>query len=115
MDKIKLQRANVIKEVDSEDRAKTLEAQGFVRMDGKSARVPAGMGDADKLQKELAQTKEKLQAAESKAEAVEKELESMKTQLRDAEKKTQDLETELEGTKEQLEAAVKQNKAASKK
>ena len=111
MGNIKLKRANVVKEVDSEDRAKALEAKGFVRTDGKSAKAPAGKGDTDKLQKELAETKEKLQAAE----AAEKELESVKAQLQDAEKKAQALETELEGTKEQLEAAVKQNKAAGKK
>lgn len=115
MGNIKLKRANVVKEVDSEDRAKALEAKGFVRTDGKSAKAPAGKGDADKLQKELAETKEQLQAAEGKAEAAEKELESVKAQLQDAEKKAQALETELEGTKEQLEAAVKQNKAAGKK
>ena len=115
MGNIKLKRANVVKEVDSEDRAKALEAKGFVRTDGKSTKAPAGKGDADKLQKELTETKEKLQTAEGKAEAAEKELESVKAQLQETEKKAQALETELEGTKEQLEAAVKQNKAASKK
>lgn len=115
MDKIRLKRANVVKEVGSEDRAKALEAKGFARMDGKTAKAPAGKGDADKLQKELVEAREKLQAAEGKAEAAGKELESVKAQLQEAEKKAQALETELEGTKEQLEAAVKQNKAAGKK
>lgn len=138
MEKIKLKRANVVKEVDSEDRAKALEAKGFVRTDGKTA--PESGTDVDKvvselkkrlteaskvmekadevkgkLEKELAETKEKLQTAEGKAEEAEKELESVKAQLQEAEKKVQTLETELEGTKEQLEAAVKQNKAAGKK
>ena len=98
MEKIELKRANVVKQVDSEDRAKALEAKGFVRTDGRTA-----------------PESEKLQAAEDKAEAAEKELESVKAQLHKAEKKAQTLETELEGTKEQLEAAVKQNKAANKK
>lgn len=115
MGKIELKRANVVKQVDSEDRAKALEAQGFFRTDGKPAKAPAGKGDAAKLQNELAETKEKLQVAEGKAEATEKELESVKAQLQEAEKKKQVLENELEGTKEQLEAAVKQNKSASKK
>lgn len=101
MSEIVLKRANVVKRVDSEDRAKALEAKGFVRTDGKTAEAPAGKGDAEKLQKELAETKE--------------QLETVKAQLQDAEKKAQTLETELAGTKEQLEAAVKQNKAASKK
>lgn len=138
MEKIELKRANVVKQVDSEDRAKALEAKGFVRTDGKSAKAMSAdteeevkelkkslaeaskvMEKADevkgKLEKELAETKEKLQTAESKAEAAEKELETVKAQLQDAEKKAQALETELEGTKEQLEAAVKKNKDASKK
>lgn len=138
MEKIELRRANVVKQVDSEDRAKVLEARGFVRTDGKSAKAMSAdiaeevkelkkslaeaskvMEKADEvrgnLEKELSETKEKLQAAEDKAEAAERELESVKAQLQDTEKKAQALETELEGTKEQLEEAVKQNKAASKK
>lgn len=138
MDKIKLKRANVIKEVDSEDRAKALEAKGFFRTDGKT--TPDSGADIDKvvselkerlveaskvmeksdevkgkLEKELAETKAQLQEAEGKAEAAEKELADTKEQLQEAEKKVQTLEVELEGTKEQLEAAVKQNKSASKK
>lgn len=115
MSEIVLKRANVVKRVDSEDRAKALETKGFVRTDGKTAKVPAGKSDTDKLQKELTETKEKLQIAEGKAEAAEKEMESVKEKLQDAENKIQALETELEGTREQLEAAVKQNKATSKK
>ncbi len=138
MSEIELKRDNVVKRVDSQDRAKALEAKGFVRTDGKKA--PESGVDVDKvvselkerlteasrtmekadevkgkLENELAETKEKLQAAEGKAEAAENELESVKAQLQEAEKKVQTLETELEGTKEQLEAAVKQNKAAGKK
>lgn len=94
MSEIVLKRANVVKRVDSEDKAKALEAQGFVRTDGKTAKAPAAKDNTDKLQKELADTKE---------------------QLQEAEKKIQTLEAELKGTKEQLEAAVKKNKAAEKK
>lgn len=94
MSEIVLKRANVVKRVDSEDKAKALEAQGFVRTDGKTAKAPAAKDNTDKLQKELADTKE---------------------QLQEAEKKIQTLEAELKGTKEQLEAAVKKNKTAEKK
>ena len=34
MSEIELKRANVVKRVDSEDKAKALEAKGFVRTDG---------------------------------------------------------------------------------
>lgn len=94
MSEIILKRANVVKRVDSEDKAKALEAKGFVRTDGKTVKAPIAKDNTGKLQKELADTK---------------------TQLQEAEKKVQALETELEGTKEQLEAAVKQNKAVNKK
>lgn len=115
MNEIVLKRANVVKRVDSEDKAKALEAQGFVRTDGKTAKAPAAKDNTDKLQKELADTKTQLQEAVEKAEASEKELADAKEQLQEAEKKIQTLEADLKGTKEQLEAAVKQNKAANKK
>ena len=94
MDKIKLKRANVVKEVDSEDRAKALEAKGFVRTDRKTTETPTSKTGSDKLQKELKENN---------------------AQLQEAKKKVQALETELDGTKEQLEAAVKKNKAVDKK
>lgn len=115
MNEIVLKRANVVKRVDSEDKAKALEAKGFVRMDGKTAKAPAAKNDTDKLQKELADTKTQLQEAVEKAEASEKELADSKELLQEAEKKIQTLEADLKGTKEQLEAAVKKNKAAEKK
>lgn len=94
MSEIVLKRANVVKRVDSEDKAKALEAGGFVRTDGKTVQVPAAKDNTGKLEKELADAREKLQGAE---------------------KEIQILKTELESTKEQLEAAVKKNKAAEKR
>lgn len=88
MSEIVLKRANVVKRVDSEDKAKALETRGFVRTDGKTAKVSAVS------EKELADTRE---------------------QLQEAEKKIQTLEADLAGTKDQLETAVKKNKEMSKK
>lgn len=115
MSEIELKRENVVKRVDSEDKAKALEAKGFVRTDGKTVKTPAAKDNTEKLQKELADTKTQLQEAVEKAEASEKELSDTKEQLQEAEKKIQTLEADLKGTKEQLEAAVKQNKDANKK
>ena len=131
MGKIELKRGNVVKRVDSEDRAKALEAKGFVRTDGKTVReagtdvdkvvseLQRRLAEASKVMEKADEAKGKVEAelaeAKAKAEAAEKELESVKAQLQETEKKAQALETELEGTKEQLEAAVKQNKAAGKK
>ena len=50
MDKITLRNGNVVKEVESEDRAKALEAKGFVR-DGAAPVTEAG--DTKALEKEL--------------------------------------------------------------
>ncbi len=125
MDKIILRNGNVVKEVESEDRAKALEAKGFVR-DG-SDPIPAG-GDIKALEKELKKTKEDLVRASEYMEASDKhkgelekeladaklELEAVKGQLEDEKKNTAALTKELEGTKEQLEAAVKKNTAAKK-
>lgn len=41
MSEIELKRANVVKRVDSEDKAKALEAKGFVRTDGTVTNVAA--------------------------------------------------------------------------
>lgn len=113
--KIELRRENVVKNVDSEDKAKALEAKGFIRTDGQTVQPSTTKDNTDKLQKELADTKAKLEKVVEKAEASEKELADTKEQLQEAEKKIQALEAELGGTKEQLEAAVKKNKAADKK
>lgn len=93
---ITLKKENVVKRVDSEARALALEMNGFVRMDGKSTKAPdAGAGDLEAVKKELADAKEKLEAAN---------------------KENAKLSQELVGTKEQLAAALKQNqKAAAKK
>lgn len=101
MGDITLRKANVVKRVGSEDKALALEAKGFIRTDGKvtkkSETSDARMGE---LEKELTETKEKLEEASKYAE--------------EADKKIAALEAELSGTKEQLEAAVKKNKAAEK-
>lgn len=89
---IKLRKDNVVKSVDSEDKVKALEVKGFVRTDAKSIKESKEDTVADKLEKELNDTKE---------------------QLREAEKKIQILEKELSGTMEQLTAAVKKNTTAA--
>lgn len=95
MGEIVLKRANVVKRVDSEDKAKALEARGFARTDGKTVQASAAKdNNTSKLEKELADAREELQGAK---------------------KEIQSLKTELEGTKEQLEAATKKNRAAEKK
>lgn len=94
MSGIMLKKANVVKCVDSEDKAKALEARGFVRTNGKTVQAPAAKDNTGKLEKELADAREELQGAK---------------------KEIQTLKAELEGTKEQLEAATKKNRAAEKK
>ena len=125
MDKITLRNGNVVKEVESEDRAKALEAKGFVR-DGAVPVTEAG--DTKALEKELKKTKEDLVRASEYMEASDKhkgelekeladtkaELETVKGQLEEEKKNTATLAQELEGTKEQLKAAVKKNTAAKK-
>lgn len=119
---IELRKDNVVKIVDSEDKAKALENKGFVRTDGKT--VPAVLPDAEvkelkeqlvraagyiktadeirgKLEEELAVTRAKLEEASKYAEKADKKIES--------------LSQELSGTREQLEAAIKKNKDADKK
>lgn len=93
---ITLKKENVVKRVDSEARALVLELKGFARTDGKSAKAPdIGVGGLEAVKKELADTKEKLEAAN---------------------KENAKLSQELDGTKEQLATALKQNqKAAAKK
>ncbi|MCD7812131.1 MAG: hypothetical protein LUG91_09855 [Ruminococcus sp.] len=105
--KIELRKDNVVKNVDSEDRAKALMAKGFVRTDGKGA----GKVKAANSGKELAEVQAKLADTQAKLEEASKYAE-------EADKKIDSLTLELEGTKEQLEAAVKANttgKASAKK
>lgn len=110
MSEIVLKRANVVKSVDSEDKALELEKKGFIRVgaDGTPVSVedvpPAGYVPGQQLMeavRELNETKERLEEALEYAEK--------------ADKKIAGLEAELAGMKEQLEAAVKKNRTAEKK
>lgn len=60
MDKITLRNGNVVKEVESDDRAKALEAKGFVR-DGAAPAITAE--DTKALEKELQKAREELTRA----------------------------------------------------
>lgn len=126
MGDIILKRANVVKRVDSEDKALALEAKGFVRNDGKSTREStnnAANEDAiNELKAQLIEAGKVIETADIRKGELEKELSDTKEKLeeaskyaKEADKKIAYLETELSGTKEQLEAAVKKNKAADKK
>lgn len=125
MDKITLRNGNVVKEVESEDRAKALEAKGFVR-DGAAPASTAGNTKA--LEKELKKAKEDLTKAaeyiaicdrrkgelEKELADIKSELETVNGKLEEEKKRTAALAQELEGTKEQLEAAVKKSAAVKK-
>lgn len=125
MDKIVLRNGNVVKEVESEDRAKALELKGFIR-DGAEPTTKAE--DTKALEKELKEAKADLVRAseyiktsderkgelEKELDDTKAELETVKGQLEDEKKHTAALTQELEGTKEQLEVAVKKNTAAKK-
>ncbi len=125
MDKIVLRNGNVVKEVESEDRAKALELKGFVR-DGAEPAIAAG--DTKALEKELKKAREDLTRASEMMENADKRRGELETELAEtkekleeaskyaesADKKIETLTRELEGTKEQLEAAVKKNTAAKK-
>lgn len=122
MSEIVLKRANVVKRVDSEDKAKVLEAKGFVRTDGKTVPVVSSAEEVKELKEQLVKAGEALKTADARRGELEKELTDVKEKLQEAseyaeaaDKKIEALTQELAGTKEQLEAAVKQNKAASKK
>ncbi len=124
-DRIVLRKENVVKEVESEDRAKALEAKGYIR-DG--AGPSAGGKDPAALLKENAELKDSLirasQAMEQKDQrlgALEKELKDTKEKLEeasayaeDADRQISTLTQELQGTKEQLETAVRKNAASGK-
>ena len=53
MSEIELKRANVVKRVDSEDKAKALEAKGFVRTDGKTVPVVSSAEEVKELKEQL--------------------------------------------------------------
>ena len=110
MSEIVLKRANVVKSVDSEDKALALEVKGFIRVGADGIPVsavdvpPAEYVPGQQLMeavRELNETKERLEEALEYAEK--------------ADKKITGLEAELAGMKEQLEAAVKKNRTTEKK
>lgn len=108
MGNIILRRDNVVKSVDSEDRAKALEAKGFVR-EGVQKTAPANLAAENATLKEkLAQQSELMEKISERKCELEKELAV-------AHEKIEALTLELEGTREQLEAATKKNRAAEKK
>ena len=126
MSEIELKRANVVKRVDSEDKAKALEAKGFVRTDGtvtnKTESNAASEAVINELKEQLLKAGKVIEASDARRGELEKELTSTKEKLEEAskyaeeaDKKIATLEAELSGTKEQLEAALKKNKAAVKK
>lgn len=114
MGDIVLRRANVVKRVDSEDKAQALEAKGFLR-DGKEIQTGAPAANAAELKEQLIQAGKVIETADKRRGELEAELTDTKEQLDAALKENASLKTELSGMKEQLEAAVKKNKAAEKK
>ena len=126
MSEIELKRANVVKRVDSEDKAKALEAKGFVSTDGtvtnKTESNTASEALINELKEQLLKAGKVIEVSDARRGELEKELTSTKEKLEEAskyaeeaDKKIATLEAELSGTKEQLEAALKKNKAAEKK
>lgn len=118
MSEIELKRANVVKRVDSEDKAKALEAKGFVRTDGtvanKTESNAAYEAVINELKEQLLKAGKVIEASDARRGELEKELTSTKEKLEEAskyaeeaDKKIATLEAELSGTKEQLEAALK--------
>ena len=106
---IVMQKDNVVKCVDSEDKAMTLAAKGFVRL-GEITVVHniSPEKKVEELKQQLVEATEVIKVSnERKAE--------LEAQLAEAEKQIQELKNELEGTKEQLEAALKKNKTAGTK
>lgn len=112
--KIELRKDNVVKVVDSEDKAKVLEAKGFLRTDGKTSELD-GTDGRDSFQNELEEAKAQMAVMAKENEVYKNELSSTKALLQKSEKKCQALEAELAGVNEQLEAALKKNKSADKK
>lgn len=126
MGDIVLKRNNVVKRVDSEDKALALEVKGFVRNDGKNTKKSTNNAvnedTVNELKARLIESGKVIETANIRRGELEKELSDTKEKLEEAskgaeeaDKKITALENELSGTKEQLEAAVKKNKAADKK
>lgn len=115
-----------MKRVDSEDKAKALEAKGFVRTDGtvtnKTESNAASEAVINELKEQLLKAGKVIEASDARRGELERSdfnerkagrrlLNTQKKLI----KKIATLEAELSGTKEQLEAALKKNKAAEKK
>ncbi len=120
--KIELRKDNVVKRVASEDEARVLEARGFFRTDGKTARKTSSDAEVKALNEQLVRAAEVIEAADRRKGELEKELADTKAELEeasrhaeDADKQIASLTQELEGTREQLETAVKKNKTTEKK
>ena len=106
---IVMQKDNVVKCVDSEDKAMALAEKGFIRQGEMTVvNVVSSEKKIEELKQQLAEAAEVIKVSnERKAE--------LEAQLTEAEKQIQELKIELEGTKEQLEAAVKKNKTTGTK
>ena len=82
MSEIELKRANVVKRVDSEDKAKALEAKGFVRTDGtvtnKTESNAASEAVINELKEQLLKAGKVIEASDARRGELEKELTSTK-------------------------------------
>lgn len=126
MGDIILKKNNVVKRVDSEDKALALEVKGFVRNDGKNTKKSTDNATNEDvingLKAQLVEAGKVIETADIRRGELEKELSDTKEKLKEAseyaekaDKKIAVLENELAGVREQLEAAVKKNKATDKK
>ena len=90
MSEIELKRANVVKRVDSEDKAKALEAKGFVRTDGtvtnKTESNAASEAVINELKEQLLKAGKVIEASDARRGELEKELTSTKEKLEEASK-----------------------------
>ncbi len=115
MSDIILRRANVVKKVDSEDKAKALEAKGFIRDGAKKSTAGNSAKEVTELKKSLVEAGKVIEQGDKRRGELETELADTKAKLEEANKAVEALTLELNGTKEQLEAAVKKNKEDTKK
>ena len=94
MSEIELKRANVVKRVDSEDKAKALEAKGFVRTDGtvanKTESNAAYEAVINELKEQLLKAGKVIEASDARRGELEKELTSTKEKLEEASKYAED-------------------------
>lgn len=115
MSDIILRRANVVKKVDSEDKAKALETKGFIRDGAKKSTAGNSTKEIAELKKSLEEAGKVIEQGDKRRGELETELADTKAKLEEANKTVETLIAELNGTKEQLEAAIKKNKELSKK